>query len=293
MSKTMFITGTNSGFGRATVELFADRGWNVVATVRKIEYIDMFQDRPNVRVLLLDMNDAAAISSVVAQAIREFGQIDVLVNNAGYFQMGPLESSTMEQIRAQFETNVFGLIALTKAFLPHFRANGTGTIINVSSLSAENGYPFAAAYSASKAAVAVLSEALNIELHGLGISVKTILPGQHATQIFTKIDAAETMPAAYQPLWSKFTEQQRAVKGSRAEGVAQAIYRAASDHQADRVKYFVGPDATLIPKLKRLLGQSRYFRFFKRSLLRQPNRWLMRLMPQGDTEVEVRLNARW
>jgi NAD(P)-dependent dehydrogenase (short-subunit alcohol dehydrogenase family) len=204
MSKTMFITGTNSGFGRATVELFADRGWNVVATVRKIEYVDMFQDRPNVRVLLLDMNDSAAIPSVVAQAIREFGQIDLLVNNAGYFQMGPLETSTMEQIRAQFETNVFGLIALTKAFLPHFRANGTGMIINVSSLSAESGYPFAAAYSASKAAVAVLSEALNIELDGLGITVKTILPGQHATQIFTNRAYARTIVSdGWRSCWTR------------------------------------------------------------------------------------------
>ncbi len=290
MDKTIFITGTNSGFGRATVEVFADRGWNVVATMRKIELATLFEDRPNVRVLALDVNDARSIPAVVTQAIDAFGTIDVLVNNAGYFHMGPLESSTMEQIRAQFETNVFGLIALTKVFLPHFRANGAGTIINVSSLSAENGYPFAAAYSASKAAVAVLSEAMNIELDGVGIAVKTILPGQHATKIFTKIDTVEHIPAAYQPLWTHFTGHQRAVKGSKAEGVAQAIYEAATDGKRDRVKYYVGPDATLIPKAKRVLGQAAYFRFFKQALLRKPSRLMMLLMPQGDTEVEVRLD---
>jgi short-subunit dehydrogenase len=214
----------------------------------------------------------------------------VLINNAGYFQMGPLEASTMEQIRAQFETNVFAVIALTKALLPHFREQGTGTIINVSSLSADNGYPFAAVYSASKAAVAVLSEALHIELDGLGITVKTILPGQHATKIFTKIDGVDHIPTAYQALWTQFTRHQRAVKGGRPEAVAHAMYLAATDGRRDRLTYYVGPDATVIPKVKRLLGQARYFRFFKRSLLRQPSRLMTLLMPQGDVDVEVRLD---
>lgn len=259
--------------------------------MRNLEHTHIFRHRPNVRVLPLDVNDTASIPSVVREALTAFGTINVLVNNAGYFQMGPLESSTMEQIRAQFETNVFGLIAVTKAILPHFREQGAGTIVNVSSLSAENGYPFAAVYSASKAAVAVLSEALHVELDGLGITVKTIVPGQHATKIFTKIDAAGHIPAAYQPLWNQFTRRQRAVKGSKAEGVAQAIYGAVTDGRRDRLKYYVGPDATIIPTVKRLLGQHGYFRFFKRSLLRQPSRLMMMLIPQGDTEVEVRLDV--
>lgn len=292
MNKTIFITGTNSGFGQATVELFADRGWNVVATMRKIELATMFRDRPHVRVLPLDVNDTDSIPAVVAQAIAAFGRIDVLVNNAGYFQMGPLEASTMQQIRGQFETNVFGLIALTKAFLSHFRDNRGGTIINLASVSAENGYPFASVYSASKAAVAVLSEALHIELDGLGIAVKTILPGQHATKIFTKIDLVEQIPEAYRPLWETFTRRQRAVRGSKAEAVAHAIYMAATDHRRDRLRYYVGPDATIIPRAKRLLGQAGYFRFFKYALLRQPGRLMLMLMPQGDTEVDVRLDLK-
>lgn len=290
MNKTVFITGTSSGFGRAAVELFAARGWNVVATMRKIELATLFRDRPRVRVLPLDLNDSDSIPAVVEQAIAAFGRIDVLVNNAGYFQMGPLESSTMEQIRAQFETNLFGLIALTKALLPHMRDHRGGTIINVASLSAEQGYPFASVYSASKAAVVVLSEALHIELDGLGIVVKTILPGQHATDIFTKIDRASEIPAAYRPLWDMFTQRQRSVRGSQAQGVAQAIYLAATDGKRDRLRYFVGPDATIIPVAKRLLGQAGYFRFFKRALLRPPGLLMTLLMPQGDTKVDIRLD---
>jgi NAD(P)-dependent dehydrogenase (short-subunit alcohol dehydrogenase family) len=290
MNKTVFITGTNSGFGRATVELFADRGWNVIATMRRVEFAHLFAHQANVRVLQLDLNNEASMSSVAMQAINVWGQIDVLVNNAGYFQMGPLETSTMAQIRAQFDTNVFGLIALTKALLPHFRARGAGMIINVASLSAEQGYPFAVAYAASKGAVAVLTEALHLELDGLGIGVKAILPGQHATDIFTKIDAAASIPDAYLPLWRTFTTQQGAVRGSQPVGVAQAIYRAATDERRDQVKYYVGPDATLIPRAKRLLGQARYFRVFKQLLLGPPRPWLTNLMPQGDTPVAVRLD---
>jgi NAD(P)-dependent dehydrogenase (short-subunit alcohol dehydrogenase family) len=289
MHKTVLITGTNAGFGRATVEVFADRGWNVIATMRRMEFAHLFAHRTNVRVVPLDLNDEASIASVATQAINLWGTVDVLVNNAGYFQMGPLETSTMAQIRAQFDTNVFGLIALTKALLPHFRAHGTGMIINVASLSAEQGYPFAAAYAASKGAVAVLTEALHLELDGLGIGVKAILPGQHATDIFTKIDAAATILDAYQPLWRTFTTQQVAVRGSQPIGVAHTIYRAATDGRRDQVKYYVGPDATLVPRAKRLLGQACYFRLFKHLLLGPPRPWLTRLLPQGDTPVAVRL----
>ena len=291
-SGTVFVTGTNSGFGRATVERFADRGWNVAATMRRTEeFADIFGGRGNVRVYGLDVTDPDAVASVAGRAIGDFGGVDVLVNNAGYFQMGPLETSTMEQIRAQFETNVFGLIALTKAFLPHFRANGAGTIVNVSSVSAENGYPFASAYSASKAAVAALTEALNVELDAVGVTAKAVLPGQHATKIFTKVDVAPSVPAAYRPLLEGFVSQQSSVKGSRPEVVAEAIWEAATDGRRDKVRYYAGPDATVVPALKRLMGQERYFRFFRNTLLRGPNPLLRRFAPQGDAEVEVDLGA--
>ena len=290
MTKTVLITGTNSGIGRATAELFAKRGWHVAATMRKMEHAAIFESE-NVRVFQLDVTDSSRIANVAREVIERFGHVDVLVNNAGYFQMGPLEASSMSQIRAQYDVNVFGLIEVTKAFLPHFRSRNAGLVINVSSVSAENGYPFVRAYASSKAAVLILTEALNIELESVGASAKAVLPGTHATDIFTKIDVAEAVPAEYRPQLRAFFGQQQEVKGSKPEGVAKRIYEAVTDGKRNKVRYFAGPDAQVIPSAKRLLGQDGYFRFFKNFALNGPSPLLKRLMPQGDTEVKVDLDV--
>jgi NAD(P)-dependent dehydrogenase (short-subunit alcohol dehydrogenase family) len=286
-NKTVLVTGTNSGFGLATVERFHAEGWNVVATLRKVPATHPFAHLERVRIVQLELNAPESISAAADAAISHFGGVDVLINNAGYFQMGPLESSTMEQVRAQFETNFFGLVALTKAFIPHMRERGGGSIINLSSLSAENGYPFASVYSASKAAVMVLTEALNLELDAVGICVKAVLPGLHATRIFTKIDAAATLPEPYRPLLSHFLRMQRASGGSRPEGVAEVVFRAATDGRKDQVRYFAGADATGIPLFKRLLGQAGYFRFFRRTVLNGPGPLVRRMAPRLEAKVDI------
>ena len=120
------------------------------------------------------------------------------MNNAGYYQMGPLEGCSMEQAHRQYQTNFFGMLALIKAFLPAFRAQHAGTIVNIASLSAEQGYPYNSVYASSKAAVAVLSESLSLELAEFGIVVRAILPGLSATRIFTKIDKGDSIPDVYQ-----------------------------------------------------------------------------------------------
>lgn len=288
--RTIVVTGTSSGLGRATVERFAAAGWRVAATVRRPEHLTTFADNAAVHTYLLDVTDPAAIDAVGRQILSELGPVDVLVNNAGYYQMGPLESSTMEQIRAQFETNVFGLIAVTKAFLPHFRQRRAGTIINISSISAENGYPFTAAYGASKAAVATLTDSLNVELAGLGIIVKAIYPGTHATKIFTKVDISPDIPADYLPLIRRFTDAQASLGGSPPEVVADAILRAVTDGRNDKTRYFAGPDATSIPRTKRLLGTDRYFATVKKAILEGPGPIARRLARTGHTPVETDLS---
>ena len=292
MARTVFITGTNSGIGRATVEFFAAQGWHVVATMRKMEHAAIFEHLENVEVFGLEVTDSEEVEEVAQSAIKTFGQIDVLVNNAGYFQMGPLEVSSMRQIRAQYETNVFGLIEVTKAFIPHFRLRQAGMVINVSSISAENGYPFVSVYASSKAAALILTEALNIELESIGASAKAILPGTHATDIFMKIDVAENVPAEYRPQLEAFFGQQGEVKGSKPEVVAKRIYEAVTDGKRDKARYFAGPDARVIPGAKRLLGQDGYFRFFKNLALNGPSPLMKRLMPQGDEEVVVDLEPK-
>ena len=291
MARTVFITGTNSGIGRATVEFFAARGWQVAATMRKTEHADIFGHLEHVKVFRLEVANSEEVEEVTQDVIKTFGKIDVLVNNAGYFQMGPLEASSMQQIRAQYETNVFGLIEVTKAFIPLFRAQKAGMVVNVSSVSAENGYPFVSAYASSKAAVLILTEALNIELESIGASAKAVLPGTHATNIFTKIDVAKDIPAEYHPQLAAFFGQQQEVKGSKPEVVAERIYEAVTDGKRDKVRYFAGPDARVIPSAKRLLGQDGYFRFFKNLALNGPSPLLKRLIPQGDTEVNVNLET--
>lgn len=292
MVKTIFITGVSSGIGAATARLFTARGWNVVGTVRRPADADPWQDQPNTHILILDVTDPGAVTAAATQAMSAFGRIDVVLNNAGYFHMGPLETSTMDQIRAQFETNVFGLIGVTKAFLPHLRAQGAGLFINVASTSAENGYPFGSVYSATKGAVALLTEALNVELAAVGLSAKAVFPGLHATRIFTKVDMADSVPDGYRPLLRRFVTMQGAVRGSAPEVCAEVIWTAATDGRDDRVRYHAGPDATAIPAAKRLMGGAGYWRFFRRTLLQGPGWLARRLTPQGTMAVEFGENIR-
>lgn len=286
MVKTIFITGVSSGLGAATACLFADKGWNVVGTVRRLEDGVPWQNRQNVRILKLDVSDAAAVAGIADKALAAFGRIDVVVNNAGYFQMGPLETTTMEQIRAQYETNVFGLIGVTKAFLPHLRAQGSGLFINIASVSAENGYPFGSVYSSTKAAVTTLTEALNVELAPVGLSAKAVLPGLHATRIFTKIDVAASVPDGYRTLLRQFIGMQQAVRGSEPEVVAKVVWNAATDGRDDRVRYYAGPDATSVPLAKRFMGAAGYWRFFRKTLLQGPGALTRLMTPQGKARVE-------
>ncbi|MFN3449613.1 MAG: SDR family oxidoreductase [Roseococcus sp.] len=292
MSQTIFITGISSGIGEATARHFAAKGWNVVGTVRRTDDAVSMGGAPNMRILPLDVTDEAGVARTADAAFAAFGRVDVVVNNAGYFQMGPLETSTMEQIRAQYETNVFGLIAVTRAFLPRLREQGSGLFVNIASTSAENGYPFGSVYSSTKAAVAALTEALNVELAPVGLNAKAVFPGLHATRIFTKVDLAPSIPEGYRALLSLFMRQQSSVRGSRPERVAEVIWQAVHDGRADRVRYYAGPDATMIPRAKRILGGAGYWRFFRRTLLQGPGPVTRRLTPQGDMPVELGANLR-
>ncbi len=128
MNKTILITGTSSGLGRATAKLFHARGWNVIATMRAPERESELTVLERALVTRLDVEDLASTRSAVAAGLDRFGRIDALVNNAGYDSYGPLETTPFSKIRRQFDVNVLGLLATTQAILPHFRANKSGTI---------------------------------------------------------------------------------------------------------------------------------------------------------------------
>lgn len=178
-----FITGCSTGLGRALAELIVQRGWRVVVTARNISHIEEMQSATPDRVLALslDVTNAADIDAAVAAARSTFGRIDVLVNNAGYGYQSTIEEGEETEIRAQFDTNVFGLFAMTRAVLPLMREQRAGNIINITSVAGLIGYPGSGYYAASKHAVEGWSDALRAEVLPLGIGVTCVEPGPFRT----------------------------------------------------------------------------------------------------------------
>lgn len=287
MTKTIFITGTSSGFGKATVEQFAKAGWNVAATVRgKHAGEDLFKELPNVTVYELDVTDFKQVEDVAQRVIQKFGKVDVVVNNAGYCLMGPTETSTMEQIKAQYETNVFGLFAVTKAFIPHFREKKDGMFINLASASAQFNYPYIAAYGSSKWAVRGITESLGIELAPWNIEVKAVYPGAHATKIFTKLDdGATSMRDVYQhykKYYQTFLGAQEALPSvTSPTNIANEIFKAATNRKG-KLHIVSGGDAKMYSFMKKLLPERAFQKMQIRSIMQPLSRmevsfakWLM------------------
>jgi NAD(P)-dependent dehydrogenase (short-subunit alcohol dehydrogenase family) len=182
-SRTWFITGASTGFGRILAEELLKSGNKVVATARKVAQVaDLEEQYPETaKALPLDVTNEAEIAATAAAAIAHFGQIDVLVNNAGYGVTGAVEEVAEDEYGPVFATNVFGLVNVTKAFLPHMRERKAGHILNLSSIGGLLGLPGWGYYNATKFAVEGLSEALALEVAPLGIHVTIIEPGPFRT----------------------------------------------------------------------------------------------------------------
>ncbi len=182
-SPIWFITGASSGLGHALAQAVLEKGWRAVVTARKSESLDDLKGRYHNRVLALplDVTSNASVSTAVAAAIAHFGAIDVLVNNAGYGYLAAIEEGAEAEIRAQFETNVFGLIDVTQKILPGMRARRQGHIFNISSLGGLVAFAATGYYHATKFAVEALSESLFHEVQPLGIKVTIVEPGAFRT----------------------------------------------------------------------------------------------------------------
>ena len=182
-SKVWFITGASTGFGRLLAEEVLKAGGRVIATARKVERIaDLTQQYPDTaRTFVLDVTNSAQIEAVANEAIAVFGRIDVLVNNAGYGIAGGIEEATEAEFMPVFETNVFGLMRVTRAFLPQFRTQRSGHIINLSSMAGLVGSAGWGYYNATKFAVEGFSEALAAEMAPLGVKVTIVEPGPFRT----------------------------------------------------------------------------------------------------------------
>jgi len=196
--KTVLITGCSSGFGLATATFFAQRGWNVVATMRSPR-ADVLAASANMRVLPLDVTDPASIAALVEAA----GPVDALVNNAGIGLLGAVEGTPIDTARDLFETNTLGPIAMAQAVLPQMRERGAGVIVNVTSSVTFAPLPLLSIYTASKAAVNAWSDSMAIELEPFGIRVRVVLPGRAPDTSFganARDRMAGTIPDAYAPL---------------------------------------------------------------------------------------------
>jgi NAD(P)-dependent dehydrogenase (short-subunit alcohol dehydrogenase family) len=190
----VLITGCSSGIGRATARQLAGQGWTVYATARRPESIaDLEAD--GCKLLALDVNDEASMAAAVAAVEEAEGAVGALVNNAGYSQSGALETLPMERLRAQFETNVFGLVRMCQLVLPKMRAAGRGRIVNVGSMGGKLTFPGGGAYHATKYAVEAISDALRWEVAGFGVQVVLVEPGLITTN-FGEVAAGSIAEAA-------------------------------------------------------------------------------------------------
>lgn len=199
--KTWFVTGASTGLGKEMVIEVLARGGNAVAAMRNPAAAAGLEGGDRLLVVPLDVTRPEQVRASVDAALLRFGRIDVLVNNAGYGLLSTLEEASDEAIRLQFETNLFGPIALMRACLPAMRAQGGGLVINVSSTAGSRGFAGSGYYSASKAGLEALTEALDGEARDLGIRGMIVAPGPFRTEFFGRsIRAPETEIAAYAPV---------------------------------------------------------------------------------------------
>ncbi|MGJ7038628.1 NAD(P)-dependent dehydrogenase (short-subunit alcohol dehydrogenase family) [Shinella sp. BE166] len=262
MANTVLITGTSSGYGRATAELFLARGWNVVATMRtqKAGLIEGPAER--LKIVPLDITRPETIRAAIDAAVAAFGSIDVWINNAGIGMASAVEATPDSAIRELFETNTFGVFNACREIIPQMRRQGHGVIVNVTSSVTIGVMPLVAAYAASKFAVEGFTESLAYELEQFGIKVRLVEPGYGPTTSFTANGGPrmqglipEDYGAFAQAAFARMANYPTAYC-TEAE-VAEAAYAAATD-EGDRLRYLAGADTKMLAALRWSTSEDHY-----------------------------------
>ena len=250
MSQTILVTGASSGIGQSTARLLAERGYTVFGTARKPDSAK----REPFTILALDVRSDESVRACVEQVIAKAGRLDVLVNNAGYAMMGAAEETSVEEAKAQFETNFFGIVRMVNAVLPRMRAASAGKIINISSLAGNTAIPFSAFYSATKFAVEGYSESLWHEVRPFGISVSLVEPGFVNTPIGEASPEAERELPAYNVTRKRMLAKfgQSLASGIPPEQVARRVLQIV-ERKAPGLRYRVGAQATWLPRLRNVV----------------------------------------
>ncbi|WP_221392752.1 SDR family oxidoreductase [Dyadobacter sp. NIV53] len=243
--KTIFITGASAGLGRSTAKLFQSKGWKVIATMRTPEKETELNQLENVTILPLDVTKINQIETTVKIALA-LGDIDVVFNNAGYGLIGPLESYSETQIRDQFETNFFGVIWVTQAFIPYFKEKRSGLFITTTSLCGLTSYPLSSIYNASKWALEGWSESMSYDLALFNIGIKTVAPGGIKSNYMNvmKVNEDNEYDTLMQRLTEGFTDG-TLMEFSETIVIAEVVYLAATDEK-DQLTYPAGNDAMRI-----------------------------------------------
>jgi len=269
------VTGGSSGIGYETSLMLARSGFLTYATMRNlnksgdIKAIAALENLP-IRITRLDVTDDVSINNAVQAILSETGRIDVLVNNAGYVLEGAFEHLSMDEIKAQYETNVFGLIRTTQAVLPIMREQKSGIIVNISSGAGRFGYPGGSAYVSTKFAVEGLSESMAYELEPFGIKVIIIEPGVIRTNIFNSVVVAKKSQDPNSP-YTQITQKMASAfeeltkNASSPELVAKVILEAVTN-QNPNFRYLAGKDVEIWLDAKRNMSDEEFYKMMKQNL---------------------------
>jgi NADP-dependent 3-hydroxy acid dehydrogenase YdfG len=257
--KTILITGASSGIGKATAKYFNENGWNVIATMRNPQNETELTNSASMQLVAMDVTKMESITTGIQAGIQKFGKIDVLLNNAGYGAFGPLEAATPDQIKTQYDVNVFGVINSIKGIMPHFKQNTSGTIINITSIGGIAAVPMYSLYNSTKFAIEGLSEGLWYEYAPLGINVKLVEPGGVQTDFSgrsaDKFDIKDypEHKSLFDSMDNFFSSKERNESRSKPIEVAKVIFQAAND-ESKTLRYLSGKDAKRINSFRRWFG---------------------------------------
>jgi NADP-dependent 3-hydroxy acid dehydrogenase YdfG len=265
------ITGASSGFGFETAQLLSEKGYRVYATYRnpkKLKDLKALAAKADVHPIAMEVTHTPSVDKAVKAIVQKEGRIDVLVNNAGFAMGGFLEDLSDQDLKDQFDTNVFGYLRVIRAVVPVMRKRQSGKIINIGSISGRIAFPALGAYVASKFSVRAICEALRQELRPYGIEVAEVAPGAFVTQVTTSARYGKYAKSAKSP-YAEYTRQMEALmmkefaKGGPAFNVAFLIWRALNDSPMKSV-YLAGLDAKMMAFLKWLMTDWEFEFFLKR-----------------------------
>ena len=273
MEKVAIVTGSSSGIGYETSLALARDGFYTFATVRNSKKAEKIlqiakKENLNIEIIELDVDDEKSISAAIEKIISKKQRIDVLVNNAGWGLFGSVEDVSMKDFRAQFETNFFGIISIIQKVAPIMRKQGSGVIVNVSSVAGRIGFPGSPAYISSKFALEGLSESLRYELGQFGVKTIIIEPGVIKTNFFSSMKIAEPKPdSPYKEITEKVIMgiKMMAELGTPPSEVATTILNAIKEENP-RPRYIVGNDAQMFLEAKKTKTDAEFENYLKKEL---------------------------